>query len=123
MNGGLCERAADLARPLELQPVSGTFEDLQPVRTVDLAGGCLDRSPSERGVLIPPKESGRPRALQILRTGRPPPASGAKVGAVIVEGGGQPPWAAERTGEVFDHAERHRVGIRSGKLPRSPRNR
>src|SRR5260370_6027321 len=69
--GGACEGAADLVRPLELQPVARALEDLEPEWALDTLRGGLNGPPSELRILGAPHERRRCRARQLPRDGRP----------------------------------------------------
>src|SRR6266508_5121293 len=101
------EGSAHLRRPLELEPVSGALEHLQPVIVLDVSRRGLHGAAAERGILVAPKQMrgrvDRTKARQPL----PCTAAWAEVGSVVVERGRKTAGAARRARELLDHRAGH----------------
>src|SRR5229473_4085581 len=103
--------AAHLGRPLELQPVPGTFQDLEPVVTFHVTCGGFRAAPPEGWILVAPQQRCGHIDGAGVREPLPGSAARAEIGAVVVEGGGQAAGPCDRLREVIDHGLRHGLWI------------
>src|SRR6266851_8600105 len=90
---GICEGAAHLVRPIEVEPMAGALQDLQLVLPFHISAGVLCATPTERRILIAPQQDGRRRNRADVCQPLPCRPDRGEVGPVIVERGGQASWA------------------------------
>src|SRR5437016_7540844 len=79
---GFPEREPNLVGPLELQPVSGAFENLESIVSSHVFAGLLSLQTPQRWILISPKQRCGRVDLHVTAQARPPVVA-RQVGAVV----------------------------------------
>src|SRR5205809_4515300 len=110
------QRAGHLGRPLELKPVSSPLQNLELVLAGDVLGRLFGLASAERGILVSPQQRCRRFHVGIHAQARPWMVAG-KVGAVVVETGGEPPGSRQRANEMVDGHGRYRRTQHAAQAP------